>query len=152
MKALILNKRLLQQVLERCQQKGVRLTSQRQQVLELIWQQKGSSTAYELLDKLKVNEPQAKPPTVYRALEFLLEQGFIHRVESTNSFVSCCFFGDHPHEHKHFSHLLICDQCGDVSELQDDALVALLTKNIEDHGFALTNHVIETHGTCKNCV
>ncbi|OEF25178.1 zinc uptake transcriptional repressor Zur [Vibrio rumoiensis] len=146
-----MNKRLLQQVTDLCQKRGVRLTSQRQQVLELIWQQKGSSSAYDLLDKLKQTEPQAKPPTVYRALEFLLEQGFIHRVESTNSFVSCCFFDEHGSEHKHFSHLLICDQCGDVSELQDDNLVALLTKNIDEHGFTLTNHVIETHGTCKNC-
>ncbi|WP_105903594.1 zinc uptake transcriptional repressor Zur [Vibrio gangliei] len=152
-KAGILNTRLLQQVTELCQQRGVRLTSQRQQVLELIWQQKGSSTAYELLDKLKQTEPQAKPPTVYRALEFLLEQGFIHRVESTNSFVSCCFFDEHDchGQHKHFSHLLICDQCGDVAELQDDALVKRLTKNINEHGFKLTNHVIETHGICKNC-
>ncbi|MCF7355693.1 zinc uptake transcriptional repressor Zur [Vibrio sp. CK2-1] len=149
----MLNKRLIQQVTDLCQQRGVRLTSQRQQVLELIWQQKGSSTAYELLDKLKQTEPQAKPPTVYRALEFLLEQGFIHRVESTNSFVSCCFFDEHDchGSNKHFSHLLICDQCGDVSELQDKALVELLTKNIAQHGFKLTNHVIETHGICQNC-
>lgn len=149
-----MNTRLLQQVTEICQKRGVRLTSQRQQVLELIWQSKGSSTAYELLDMLKKTEPQAKPPTVYRALEFLLEQGFIHRVESTNSFVSCCFFDDHDHDHthKHFSHLLICDQCGDVDELQDDGLMALLTKNSDQHGFSVSNHVMETHGTCKKCL
>ncbi len=146
-----MDKHALQQVIDICQKRGVRLTSQRQQVLELIWQQKGASTAYELLDKLKQTEPQAKPPTVYRALDFLLDQGFIHRVESSNSFISCCFFDDHDHGHKHFSHLLICDSCGRVDELQDEALISLLTKNIEQHGFHLTNHVIETHGTCQNC-
>ncbi|WP_117236200.1 zinc uptake transcriptional repressor Zur [Vibrio maerlii] len=131
-----------------CQARGVRLTPQRRKVFELICESKKASSAYELLEKLKVDEPQAKPPTVYRALDFLLEQGFIHRVESTNSFISCCACSDH----KHFSQLLVCDQCGSVIELQDDNLIALLTKNAQKQGFQLTNHVIESHGTCEVCL
>ncbi|MDP2573239.1 transcriptional regulator Zur [Vibrio sp. vnigr-6D03] len=138
---------LLEQIEGICQSRGVRLTPQRKRVFELIFASKSASSAYDLLDRLKESEPQAKPPTVYRALDFLLEQGFIHRVESTNSFISCCSFGTH----KHFSHLLICDKCGNVAEHQDDQLVALLAKNSEKQGFQLTNHVIETHGTCKSC-
>ncbi|USD65043.1 zinc uptake transcriptional repressor Zur [Vibrio sp. SCSIO 43136] len=139
---------LITQVEEICQSRGVRLTPQRKRVFELICQNKRASTAYELLDELKLTEPQAKPPTVYRALDFLLGQGFIHRVESTNSYISCCSCGGN----KHFSHLMICDNCGDVIELQDDDLVALLAKNVEKQGFKLTHHVIETHGTCQNCI
>ncbi|CAH0524644.1 zinc uptake transcriptional repressor Zur [Vibrio hippocampi] len=138
---------LIQQIEAICSDRGVRLTPQRRLVFELISKNKKASSAYELLEQLKAVEPQAKPPTVYRALDFLLEQGFIHRVESTNSFVSCCSFG----EQKHFSHLLICDKCGNVVELQDDNLIALLDKNIDKHQFQFSNHVIESHGTCKNC-
>lgn len=142
-----MDQKLIKQLEEMCSARGVRLTPQRKRVYELICESSKASSAYELLDQLKETEPQAKPPTVYRALDFLLEQGFIHRVESTNSFVSCCSFG----EHKHFSHLLICDKCGNVVELQDDILIALLNSNIEKHGFQFSNHVIETHGTCQTC-
>lgn len=138
---------LIKQLEAICSDRGVRLTPQRRLVFELINKNKKASSAYELLEQLKQVEPQAKPPTVYRALDFLLEQGFIHRVESTNSFVSCCSFG----EHKHFSHLLICDKCGNVVELQDDNLIALLNKNIENYQFQFSNHVIESHGVCKSC-
>lgn len=123
------------------------MTTQRLQVLELIWDKNRAITAYELLDLLKQTEPHAKPPTVYRALEFLLEQGFIHRVESNNSFTRCCAFD----EDKHFSHLLICDQCGEVKELQDPKLLQILNQHLTDSQFKLSNHVIETHGLCNQC-
>jgi Fur family zinc uptake transcriptional regulator len=117
-------------------------------VFELICSNNSASSAYELLEQLKESEPQAKPPTVYRALDFLLEQGFIHKVESENSFIFCNSCGTN----KHHSQLLICDQCGNVIELQDDSLVNLLAHNAEQHGFQITNHVIETHGTCQKCL
>ncbi|MCV6038564.1 transcriptional repressor, partial [Escherichia coli] len=77
----------------------------------------------------------------------LLEQGFIHRVESTNSFITCCSFNTQ----QHFFQLLICDKCGDVVELEDETLISLLAENAEKHGFKLTNQVIETHGECQAC-
>ena len=138
---------LIEQVEGICASRGVRLTPQRKRVFELIFSNKKASSSYELLEQLKVSEPQAKPPTVYRALDFLLEQGFIHRVESTNSFICCCSCN----ANKHFSQLLICDKCGTVIELQDDSLVTLLASNAEKHGFQLTNHVIESHGICQSC-
>ncbi|MBF9001324.1 MULTISPECIES: zinc uptake transcriptional repressor Zur [Vibrio] len=143
----ILDNKLIQQIEEICTARGVRLTSQRKRVFELICSSKKASSAYELLEELKISEPQAKPPTVYRALDFLLEQGFIHRVESTNSFISCCSCN----AHKHSSHLLICDECGNVTELQNDKLVTLLEENAEKHGFKIHNHVIESHGVCQSC-
>ncbi|MGY3570871.1 zinc uptake transcriptional repressor Zur [Vibrio paucivorans] len=142
-----LDQTLLKQIEEICVARGVRLTPQRKRVFELICANKKASSAYELLEDLKESEPQAKPPTVYRALDFLLEQGFIHRVESTNSYISCCSCN----AHKHHSHLLICDNCSNVIELQDDSLVTLLTENAEKHGFNITNHVIESHGICQQC-
>ncbi len=142
-----LDQQLVTQIEEICAARGVRLTSQRKRVFELICASSKASSAYELLEDLKQTEPQAKPPTVYRALEFLLEQGFIHRVESTNSYIQCgsC------NAHTHYSHMLICDKCSNVIELLDDSLVALLVNNAEKHGFTITNHVIESHGVCKNC-
>ena len=142
-----LDQTLIEQVEGICASRGVRLTPQRKRVFELILANKKASSAYELLEQLKQSEPQAKPPTVYRALDFLLEQGFIHRVESTNSFICCCSCN----AHKHFSQLLICDKCGSVIELQDDDLISQLANNAEKHGFQLTNHVIESHGTCQAC-
>ncbi|MGR5350596.1 zinc uptake transcriptional repressor Zur [Vibrio mediterranei] len=142
-----MNQQLIQQLEDICTSRGIRLTPQRRRVFELICENKKASSAYELLEQLKVSEPQAKPPTVYRALDFLLEQGVIHRVESTNSFVSCCSFG----EQKHYSHLLICDKCGNVVELQDDILIALLNNNVDKYGFQFSNHVIESHGICQTC-
>lgn len=138
---------LLEQIEQICAARGVRLTPQRKSVFKLICSSKKASSAYELLEELKKSEPQAKPPTVYRALDFLMEQGFIHRVESTNSFISCCSCN----AHKHFSHLLICDKCGNVIEFQNDSLMALLANNAETHGFAISNHVIESHGICQSC-
>ncbi|SJN59848.1 MULTISPECIES: zinc uptake transcriptional repressor Zur [Vibrio] len=142
-----LDHNLTKQIEEICAARGVRLTSQRKQVFELICSSRKASSAYELLEALQQSEPQAKPPTVYRALDFLMGQGFIHRVESTNSYISCCSCN----AHKHFSHLLICKQCSDVTELQDETLVSSLEHNAEKHGFKITNHVIESHGICQTC-
>jgi Fur family transcriptional regulator, zinc uptake regulator len=142
-----LDHNLTKQIEEICVARGVRLTSQRKRVFELICSNNKASSAYELLEELKKSEPQAKPPTVYRALDFLMEQGFIHRVESTNSFISCCSCN----AHKHFFHLLICDKCSDVIELQDEKLVASLQQNAEEHTFQILNHVIESHGICQSC-
>lgn len=103
---------LLTQAEKLCAQRNVRLTPQRLEVLRLMSLQEGAISAYDLLDLLRETEPQAKPPTVYRALDFLLEQGFVHKVESTNSYVLCHLF-DQP---THSSAMFICDRCGVVKE------------------------------------
>ncbi|WED21587.1 zinc uptake transcriptional repressor Zur [Vibrio sp. JC009] len=139
---------LVEQVSEICETRGVRFTPQRKRVFELISASSGASSAYDLLEQLKATEPQAKPPTVYRALDFLLEQGFIHKVESDNSYICCCSCGTG----KHHSQLLICDKCGNVIELLDDTLPDLLAKNAREHGFKISDNVIETHGTCRKCL
>ncbi len=142
-----MDKTLLEHANHICEIRGVRFTSQRKRVLELVSTSKRALSAYELLEQLQKSEPQAKPPTIYRALDFLMQQGFIHKVESNNSFVPCCLCD----QDKHFSQLLICEKCGSVTEKQDDNLTALLTGNADKHGFSVTHHVIETHGICQDC-
>ncbi|MRS16678.1 zinc uptake transcriptional repressor Zur [Enterobacteriaceae bacterium RIT691] len=131
-----------------CAQRGVRLTTQRLEVLRLMTLQQGAISAYDLLDLLKVSEPQAKPPTVYRALEFLLEQGFVHKVESTNSYVLCHLM-DNP---SHTSAMFICDRCGVVKEEAADGVEDTLHALAARMGFALRHNVIEAHGLCAECV
>ena len=130
-----------------CEQRGVRLTPQRLKVLALIIEHHSSISAYELLDLLRESEPQAKPPTIYRALDFLLTQGFVHKVESTNSYIACCLLG----HADHCSQLLICSQCGNVEECHDEELAKLLRQRAEQRGFEVTNHVVERHGVCQHC-
>ncbi|MDH0053983.1 Fur family zinc uptake transcriptional regulator [Pantoea sp. PA1] len=130
-----------------CLQRGVRLTTQRAEVLRLMAGQPGSISAYDLLDQLRVSEPQAKPPTVYRALDFLLEQGFIHRVESNNSYVMCHHF-EAP---AHTSVMLVCDRCAGVTEKQAQGAEQIIASLAEEAHFILRNSVIEAHGLCENC-
>lgn len=130
-----------------CQQRSVRLTPQRLEVLRLMAEHQGAISAYDLLDLLRLSEPQAKPPTVYRALDFLLEQGFIHRVESTNSYVVCHHF----EQPSHASAMLICDGCGSVTEQHADGVEEILKTLALKTGFALSHSVIEAHGACQAC-
>jgi Fur family zinc uptake transcriptional regulator len=131
-----------------CAQRGVRLTPQRLEVLRLMSLQQGAISAYDLLDLLREKEPQAKPPTVYRALEFLLEQGFVHKVESTNSYVLCHLF-DQP---THSSAMFICDRCGVVKEEAAEGVEDIMHTLAARMGFALRHNVIEAHGLCASCV
>lgn len=138
---------LLTQAESLCLDRGVRLTTQRAEVLRLMAEQNGSISAYDLLDQLRISEPQAKPPTIYRALDFLLEQGFIHRVESNNSYVVCHHF-DEP---AHTSVMLVCDNCAAVSEKHAHGVEKIIAGLADQAGFTLRHSVIEAHGLCGNC-
>ncbi|MBC3767561.1 transcriptional repressor [Neptunicella marina] len=129
-----------------CEDKGARFTLLREKVYGLLLEREGAIGAYELLDKLKETENTAKPATVYRTLDFLLEFGLIHRIESSNAFVACHHFGcSHPVQ------FLICDQCGDVVEIQSAGLQQTLDKQANEHGFKVKSQTIEAHGVCKSC-
>lgn len=143
----IVSEQILSQAEQLCQQRNVRLTPQRLEVLRLMTEQNGAISAYDLLDLLRVSEPQAKPPTVYRALDFLLEQGFIHRVESNNSYVVCHHF----EQPQHTSAMLICDRCGAVNEKHAAGVEDILHTLAGQSGFTLRHSVIEAHGLCVSC-
>ena len=141
------SQKLLTQSEHLCAQRNVRLTPQRLEVLRLLSLREGAISAYDLLDLLRESEPQAKPPTVYRALDFLLEQGFVHKVESTNSYVLCHLF-DQP---THTSAMFICDRCGVVKEEQAEGAEDIMHALAAKLGFALRHNVIEAHGLCAKC-
>lgn len=129
-----------------CVDRGARLTSGRRRVLELIWESHDVVTAYELLEALQREDPKAKPPTVYRALEFLQEHGLVHRIESMNGFTRCEDPG-----HASFGQFLICTECGSVSELQAPSLVQTLETACRRRGFRAHAHTIEVRGVCSGC-
>lgn len=129
-----------------CEDKGARFTHLREKVYEILLNKQSSVGAYELLDDLKLTETSAKPATVYRTLDFLLEFGLIHRLESTNAFVAC-----HHFDCSHPVQFLICDVCGQVKEIQSEGLKSTLDKQADSVGFKVTKQTIEAHGTCSLC-
>ncbi len=109
-----------------CANRDARLTPLRRRVLELIWRSHAPVGAYDLLARLSDKMRPAAPPTVYRALAFLLAQGLIHRIESLNAYVGCMNPEGHP-EGAHGGQFLICSDCGAAAEVHDprvDAAVA----------------------------
>jgi Fur family transcriptional regulator, zinc uptake regulator len=137
---------VLDQAKQLCAERGVQLTAIRYQVLELIWDSHKAVKAYDLLDKIKPLQPAAKPATIYRALDFLLEQGLIHRIESLNAFMGCGHSG-HPNEELK----LICVQCHEVEERPATELMRALANEIKEAGFLQQSRVIEIHGVCAKC-
>jgi Fur family zinc uptake transcriptional regulator len=129
-----------------CAERGVRLTPLRAQVLGLIAAAGKPVKAYDLLDRMKDENGSSAPPTVYRALDFLLEQGFIHRLASINAFIGC----HHPNM-RHSVPFLICDACANAIELEDEAIPALLDEQARALGFAPRAQTLEVHGICAEC-
>jgi len=135
-----------------CARRGAVLTPLRRQVLELVLQAEAPIGAYALLDRLKVVRPGAAPPTVYRALDFLLEQGLIHKVERLNAFIGCNDTGHaHAHDHEHPHQFLICRSCGATVEIGDHAVAHAIEAAAQRAGFVLTQATVEIEGTCANC-
>jgi len=130
-----------------CVVRGVQLTPIRHQVLELIWESHKAVKAYELLDRINPLQSAAKPATIYRALDFLIEQGLIHRVESLNAFVGCSSSG-----HQHEQLLLICKHCNEVEERPATEVMQALSQELDQAGFIVHSKAIEIHGICTKCV
>lgn len=120
---------------------GERFTPLRAHIFELVCLQKGAVKAYDLLEQLKPEHGSPKPPTVYRALDFLTRLGLVHRVEALNAFIAC----DHSHD-GHLAEFFICQNCDDVEE-----------RHAHDHsncipdGFQIKRSVVEHYGLCKTC-
>jgi Fur family transcriptional regulator, zinc uptake regulator len=124
----------------------VRLTELRRQVLELVWRRHEPIGAYDLLDELKTVHRRAAPPTVYRALEFLMDQGLVHRIESLNAYVGCT----RP-EQQHAGQFLICSNCGSIGELDDIGIARAVTERAAMLGFTVQRQTIEVRGICADC-
>ncbi len=137
---------LVQKAALLCEKNGARFTPVREKVFRLLAQSDGGVGAYDLLEQLKQSEPNAKPATIYRALEFLSEQGFTHKIESTNAYLLC-----HHFDHSHPAQLLICDSCGNVEELHSDVISSELKEKAGASGFEISKQTVEAHGLCRNC-
>ncbi len=137
---------LIDEVARVCDERGLRLTPLRRRVLELIVAERCPVKAYDLLECLRRERDSAAPPTVYRALDFLLEHGFIHRLESINAYTVC----HHP-SRRHASPFLICDICRHVTELCDERVSDLLLEQARVHGFLASAQTLEVHGVCRRC-
>lgn len=129
------------------EERGLRLTPLRREVLELVAAARKPVKAYDLLDQLREKHGNAAPPTVYRALDFLLENGFIHKLESINAFVSC----HHPAE-AHQVPFLICDTCSSAVEVCDERVAELIELQAKALGFRPQAQTLEVHGICRNCL
>jgi len=129
-----------------CRDRGERLTPLRQRVLELVWDSHRPIGAYEILDLLRRERGRVAPPTVYRALEFLLDQGLVHRVESRNAYIGC----DRP-EHRHRAHFMLCTGCGLAAEVDDDALTGAIAALARRAAFAVEQETVELTGLCPVC-
>ncbi len=129
-----------------CASRGEQLTPLRRRVLELVWSSHQPIGAYAILDKLRADGRSAAPPTVYRALEFLLAHGLIHRIESLNAFVGCVQPGP-----DHLVQFLICTKCGTAAEVEDRRVAEAIGRSAAERGFALAGRVIELSGLCINC-
>ena len=130
-----------------CDARGVRLTSLREQVLELVWQSHKPLGAYRLIEMLaQASTRRIAPPTVYRALDFLMDEGLIHRINSLNAFIGC----PSPTQ-KHHSQFLICTSCGVAVELDSAPLTQALTTAADQAGFRIARHSVEISGLCPSC-
>ena len=140
-----------------CSRRGAQLTALRRQVLRLVLEAGQPVGAYALLDRLKASRAGAAPPTVYRALDFLVEQGLIHKVERLGAFVGCAEVEDHPadctcdaaHDHPH--QFLICGRCGTTAEISDPGVALALARAAAAAGFALARTTVEAEGLCAAC-
>ncbi|MCB5162133.1 Fur family transcriptional regulator [Marinomonas algarum] len=129
-----------------CAAQGQRLTKVRRRALELIWESHRPLGAYQLLAKLAEEGFNSAPPTVYRALDFLLTAGLIHKVESMNAYLGCA------HADKvHKGYFLICDQCHNVMEFDYQDIHSALREKAALQGFELRSETIELTGLCARC-
>ena len=137
-----------------CHERSLRLTPIRARVLGLVADAGQPIKAYDLLEQIRVGNHVdgegagvAAPPTVYRALDFLLANGFIHKLQSVNAFVAC----HHPSTAQHSVPFLICDRCHSAVELEDLDVVAQLEARARSLGFQPQAQTLEVHGLCARC-
>ncbi|NVK40774.1 MAG: transcriptional repressor [Oceanospirillaceae bacterium] len=136
----------LQQARRLCRERRQRLTPIRELVLRMIWQSHRPLGAYELLPALADAGFNSAPPTVYRALEFLQNQGLVHRIASLNAFIGC----PHP-EQSHQGCFLICRDCHCTLELESEPVQVAIRNSAEALGFTIEQETVEVVGRCANC-
>lgn len=130
----------------RCQEKGLRFTPLRRKALEILLQEHRALGAYEVLDRLRDAGFGSQPPIAYRALEFLVPNGFAHKIERLNAFIACA----HPGAH-HSPAFMICRICHSVAEAPFAPVRRALEEAVCASGFQIERTVIEAEGICPAC-
>lgn len=129
-----------------CAERKVRLTPQRRRVLELVAESHNAIGAYEILERIAADGKRPAPITIYRALDFLIDQGLVHRLSSLNAYVAC------PNAAAaHGAQFLICESCGAIGEIADAGVNSAIDAAATDVGFAVAAPVVEIVGVCSNC-
>ena len=130
-----------------CKDRGLRFTEIRRSILKLIWKNHKPSKAYDLLAEISKMDYSAKPPTVYRALDFLRANGFIHKINTLNAYVACT------HTLKHNQcYFIICDKCDQVQECCDDAITETIERTLSSNRFSHKDIALEISGSCDDCL
>jgi Fur family zinc uptake transcriptional regulator len=130
-----------------CQQRAQKFTPIRRQVLQALLASHRPLGAYEVIDELAKSIPRPAPITVYRALDFLMANGFVHRIESRNAYLACA----HDHGTASMVAFLICDRCGSVGEIPAAVVAQSLNAAARTTGFTPKLSVVEITGTCAHC-
>jgi Fur family zinc uptake transcriptional regulator len=130
----------------RCAAHGLQFTPVRRRVLEILLQEHRALGAYDILDKLRAENLGSQPPVAYRALDFLVQHGFAHKIERLNAFIACAHMG-----HDHTPAFLICRSCDAVAETHTDPARGMLGRAAQDSGFAIEQAVVEALGLCPAC-
>jgi Fur family zinc uptake transcriptional regulator len=130
-----------------CASRTQRLTPTRRKVLEVLAGSHKPLGAYEIIDAAAASGPRPAPITVYRALDFLMANGLVHRIESRNAFLACV----HNHDSGAVVAFLICESCGEVGEAPGGDIGSTLTAAANSAGFTPTMSVVEITGVCSHC-
>jgi Fur family zinc uptake transcriptional regulator len=136
-----------QQVRAVCASKGLQMTPLRSSILAIMGESPAPLGAYAILEALAKREGKPiAPPTVYRTLEFFLEHGFLHKIESRNAYAPCEHIG-----HAHHGVLLLCEKCGRSDEIEDHAVARALEDTAGRAGFLARRRMVELAGLCRDC-
>ena len=131
---------------DHCIKHKLKFTPIRRKVLEILLEEHRAIGAYAILEKLRLDGFSSQPPVAYRALDFLVEHGFAHKIERLNAFVAC----SHPGA-THTPAFMICRQCDAVAETESEASDSELSKIAKSSGFKIEQTVIEAEGVCHIC-
>ena len=129
-----------------CAERQGRLTPIRRRVLELVWGSHRPIGAYDILATLQQDGRSAAPPTVYRALDFLMAHGLVHKIESLNAFVGCA-----DPSRQHSGQFFICETCRSAAEVTDADVAQALASCAQRLGFAVKSQTVEFRGLCPAC-
>lgn len=143
--------KVMQQAERSCVEHGVRLTSKRKHILEVLLNAQAPRSAYEIAELYRQKTEENIPVmSVYRMLDFLMQNSLVHKLASNNKFIACAHIAcSHSHQTPQF---LICDKCQQVREIGvDKQLIHALEESIEHNHFQLNSPQLELHGLCEIC-